>query len=259
MSALLILSILATGFTFTSLYYPSSYKLNRTTGWLPYFLIARNGFTFFLITLFILLWIDTENYGRWLAAKLSLYRKDILQWGFSFGELKLIVWATSSYILAVVVGFGSFLYYKIPTVRNRASLGLVKNEHFEKVIMTNIISNKKYPNDISCVSLTLESGKVYVGTFEDIPLEHGRLSDFTITPILSGYRDKFDLSIKFNVNYLEHFETDSRYAESPEEVFKDYKVTICREQVDTISLFDPKTYKEFQKKEEKPSFSWHQL
>ncbi len=207
----------------------------------------------------MLLWVDTENYGRWLAMELGLYRKDILMWGFSFGELKLIVWATSSYILAIVIGFGSFLYYKIPFVRNKASLKLVKNEHFEKVIVTNIISNKENPKNISCVSLTLESGKVYVGTFEDIPLEHGRLSDFTITPILSGYRDNSDLSIKFNVNYLEHFKKDSRYQESPEEVFTDYKVTICREQVDSISLFDPNVYKVFQEKEVKPSFMWQYL
>lgn len=257
MSALLILSVLATGFTFTSLYYPSVYKLNRSTGWLPYFFIVRAGFIFFLITLPILLWIDTENYGRWFAGELSLYRKDILQWGFSFEELKLITWSASSFLLACLTGICFFVYYKIPSRRNKASLNLVKREHFEKVIATNIISNKDKSRGISCVLLTLQSGKVYVGMFEDIPLEHGHIKDFTITPILSGYRKNPEQSIEFNVNYLEHFKEDSRYEKMPDEVFKDYKITIARDQVDTLSLFDPEIYKRFQAVNNGIHFNWN--
>lgn len=253
MSALLVLAILATGFTFTSLYYPSIYKLNRATGWLPYFLIARSGFVFFLITLPVLLWIDYRNYGRLLAAALGLYRKDILQWGFSFDELKLIAWAISSFLLAVMSGVFSKLYYQIPFIRNRTSLKLVKKEHFEKVIVTNIIKNKENPQGILGVSLTLQSGKVYVGMFEDIPLEHGELTDFTITPLLSGYRNESDHTLTFTVNYIEQFKRDHRYAKSPEEVFKDYKVTIRRDQVETMSLFDPEIYKKFQTAPPPPS------
>ena len=250
MSALLLVSILTAGFILASLHYPSSYKLNRVTGWLPYFIIASHGVVLSLITLLILLCVDYCNFGRVLTSILGIYKKDILQWGFDYKELKLIVWSTSSIMLGSLLGGLSKWYYSDQTIKNKRLRVLTKDNHFEKVIINNIEENMLSSSlvnsvSVSCVAISLRSGKVYVGWFEDVSLEKGVLTDFTITPTLSGYRSKEKHKLKVEVNYLEHFECDPRYKDTPQEVFKDYKVTIMKDQVDYLSLFDSNTYKKF--------------
>ena len=247
MSALLLVSILASGFIFSSLHYPTSYRLNRTTGWLPYFIIATNGLIISLISLVILLYVDTQNYGRELASYLVLYKKDILQWGLSYDQLKAVSLAGVSVLFATLLGLAFKFFYAVGDKRHNLLRRLAKKDHFEKVIIDNITENK---SSMSCVSITLRSRKVYIGWFEDVSFEQGELSDFTVTPILSGYRDSENLELIITVNYLEHFEADRRFGNFPEEVFKDYKITIMKDQVDFINLFSATTYKKFQKKKQ---------
>jgi hypothetical protein len=50
------------------------------------------------------------------------------------------------------------------------------------------------------VLITLSSRKVYVGIVHEIPIECGEVEHFSILPILSGYRDKDSLTVKFTTN-----------------------------------------------------------
>ena len=249
MSALFLVLILTAGYILASLHYPSSYKLNRVVGWLPYFIIASHGVVISLVTLLILLYVDYCNFGRLLTAALGIYKKDILQWGFEYKEIKLLIWAISSIILAALLGISSKLYYKDQTRKHKLLQELTKKNHFEKVIINNIEANILSSQSVSCVAISLRSGKVYIGWFEDVSFEKGELTDFTITPTLSGYRSKEKHQLMIDVNYLEHFERDERYQNDPQKVFKDYKVTIMKDQVDHLNPFDSNIYKNFNETE----------
>lgn len=247
MSALFLVALLATGYIFSSLHYPSSYRLNRSEGWIAYFNIAKNGLLFFIITLPFLLLFDTLNWAQELANSLGLYRKDIMQWGFTFEQLKVLTWAITSLMLSFLMGYVSKFWYRIPSRKNTLLMKLVKRDSFEKVVISNITSNENEDTN-SFVAITLRNNKVYIGWFDDVALEHGALSDFTITPVLSGYRCNDTKELVINTNYLDHFKSHSNYMTNPEEVFSEYKVTIMKDQVDTLSLFNPSTYEKFQRK-----------
>ncbi|KPV96458.1 hypothetical protein AN214_01553 [Pseudoalteromonas sp. P1-9] len=247
MSALFLVAILVTGFVFSSLHYPSSYRLNRSEGWVVYFSIAKNGFLLFLITLPLLLLVDYMNWVREFTKLLGLYRKDIIQWGFTFQQLKILSWVISSITLAFVSGYCSKFYYKSDERKNNLLKKITQRDSFEKVVVSNIIKNRQ-EDTLSFVAITLRDNKVYVGWFEDVALEHGTLSDFTITPVLSGYRDNNSKELIITTNYLDHFKSHNNYNDETEKVFSEYKVTIMKDQVDTLSLFNPTTYEKFQKK-----------
>lgn len=255
MSALFLVAILVTGYIFSSLHYPSSYRLNRSEGWIAYFNIAKSGLLIFLASLPVLLSIDYLNWAQYLTSFLGLYRKDILQWGFTLQQLKVFTWVSFSLSLSFLMGYISKLWYSNTERKNDLLMKLTIRDSFEKVVISNIISNKKEETN-SFVSITLRDNKVYVGWFEDVALEQGSLSDFTITPVLSGYRNNETKELVIHTNYLDHFKSHENYENNPEEVFSEYKVTIMKDQVDTIGLFNPKTYEKFQSKPKKYNLNY---
>jgi len=245
----LIVILIATGFVFSSLHYPTKYKLNRSDGWIPYFTIATAGCVFFAVTLPLVMWLDIENYGRYLANFLSLRSDDIKQWEIPFKELKFIVWAVAAFAISLMSGLVCHLLYKIPSIRENASRKLVSRDPLEKLIVDNIFINKKNINNsdekLFCLCITLKSGKVYVGFCNRVVLEHGKINGFSITPMLSGYRDKSDHRINFTVNYHDHFKSYEGYEDDPSKIFSRYKVTIFSDHIEHINLFDADVYKKF--------------
>jgi len=259
MGVALIAIIVATGFVFSLFHYSLQYKLNRSDGWIPYFAVATVGCAFFAVTLPLVMWFDVMNIGRNIADFFNLTYKDIIQWGISFKELKFIAWATVAFVVSLVCGFFSWLYYRIPCVREKLSLKLGGRDPLEKIIVGNIFANKNHINDpdaeLFCVCVTLKSGKVYVGFCYNVPLEHGKINGFPLTPLLSGYRDKENHKLYFSVNYLNHFKEYPEFQSDPREVFNQYKVIVFSEHVEYISLFDVKAYENFQEKS-LASFDW---
>jgi len=249
MGIALIAILIATGFVFSTLHYPTKYKLNRSEGWIPYFTIATIGCFFFALTLPFMMWLDIQNYGRDLASYFNLRFNDIKQWEIAFKELKFIAWAAASFAISLTLGTIAYLIYKIPPIREWSSRKLGNRDPLEKLIVENIFINKNNINNadqkLHCICVTLKSRKVYVGFCDIVVLEHGKINGFSLTPMLSGYRNEDNHRINFTVNYQSHFKSYDEYEDDPEEVFRKYKVTIFSENIEHINLFDADVYKKF--------------
>jgi hypothetical protein len=99
------------------------------------------------------------------------------------------------------------------------------------------------------VLITLSSRKVYVGIVHEIPIECGEVEHFSILPILSGYRDKDSLTVKFTTNYYVYYENQLDDDGEPKSGFgaalDDFIEVIPVSKLDHVGRFDIDTYKNF--------------
>jgi hypothetical protein len=99
------------------------------------------------------------------------------------------------------------------------------------------------------VLITLSSRKVYVGIVHEIPIECGEVEHFSILPILSGYRDKDSLTVKFTTNYYVYYENQLDDDGEPKSgvgaALDDFIEVIPVSKLDHVGRFDIDTYKNF--------------
>ncbi len=266
MGIVYIAVLLASGVLFSQLHYPTKYKLNRSEGWMTYANIVLPGLISLFSVLPVLLWIDNQDYARKVTTWLGLSYGEIKEWGFDFYQLKLMTWFSVSLSASLLAGvFFHILYYRIPYISKRyirrATSKLSLRDPFEHLIFENTSTQKKrYEDggDLTYLLFTLKSRRFYVGQCHQIALEHGQLSEIELTPMLSGYRKPKKLKMVVTVNYLEYFKRDSDFKDNPQETYSRYKVVLSRDEIESVSLFEPKQYKEFAKTEEKRISAKHE-
>ncbi len=234
--------LLSTGYLWTQLHYPSKFKLSKSSGWEYYFHCLFWGILFFLFTLPIYLTLDVIGVDGWLLSVFELSKQDAAQWPISTNGLKLLAWSVSSLVLALISGFVAWLYYGIPSNRDPKTKELVKSDPIESILYESIQRYKENPDD-SFLAINLKSRKVYIGICDEIPLEHGEIRGIAITPAMSGYRDKDTLDLVLTINYFKHYPANS---DTPELDIKDFKIVIFRDEIDSISYFNPDAYAAFQ-------------
>ena len=257
MGVLYIAFVLATGYIFTTLHLPANHKVLKSQGWVPYFHVAMYGFTFFLVALPLLLYLDIKDYARPIAAYLGLRHYHFNEWGVSLHEAKIIVWSICAMFVSTIVGVLSLLLHKLQCIRTWSLKKSVRGDVIDSVIYNNITSNqnKTEGSSFSYISITLKSRKVYVGLCNDTTLSSGGITGIKLTPVLSGFRDKDTLQIKYKTNYFDHY-TDHHSDGKEEwnsETFNKFKVIMKMEEVESISLFDIDEYLKFQEKK----VPWH--
>ncbi len=98
------------------------------------------------------------------------------------------------------------------------------------------------------VLVSLKSKKVYVGIVSCPAFEHGDYEVVELLPLLSGYRDKDTLQVRFTSNYQSHYirqgigivGTMSRLT------LDDFRTLLPKREIDNVSFFDIETFKKFQ-------------
>ncbi|MDX7855092.1 hypothetical protein SJU92_03535 [Aeromonas caviae] len=98
------------------------------------------------------------------------------------------------------------------------------------------------------VMLTLKSRKVYIGFIKQFAHEQvvPGDEDIVVIPLISGYRDKDTLTFHESHSYVTFYDENGVGPDTKPLCLDDFRVVIPREQIESVSLFDAKTYVAFQ-------------
>lgn len=249
MATLLLAVILVSGFLYVNLSLSTRYRYKRSNGWDAYFFVAAWGIVFFLAGGLLTFILNISGGFRWLATVLNLTPNSFngmlstaTDKSQRINEIKQIAWVVISIILSVLSGLGNKLRTKSGDRRWDALAKAVGNNSFESLLME--ASARQFP-----VIATLSSRKIYVGLVTCPALENGLSEHLEILPMLSGYRDKDDLTISITTNYHQHYLESGIISGMSRLNIQDFRVLIPKDEVETISFFDTETYNKFKEDE----------
>ncbi|MGR5558892.1 hypothetical protein ACQKQC_21695 [Vibrio fortis] len=170
--------------------------------------------------------------------------QDFSKLAISADMLKQGSWAILTVVLALITGLLTLAVYKICPRRKAQKIKDIVNEnHLEKFIVE--ASYTQFP-----IAITLKSRKTYIGICLGDELINSKIEHISIIPLLSGYRDKDDLSIDITNNYQAHYIEEGIEEGIHEELTKDhFRIIVPTDHIETFSFFDLSTYVKFKKKE----------
>lgn len=259
MATLLLAVILVSGFIYVNLSLSTRYRYKRSNGWDAYFFVAAWGIVFFLLGGFLTFALNITGGFRWLSNELNL-TPDSFNGMLStssdkaqrINEIKQIAWVVISIVLSAIAGLGNKLRTKSGDRRWDALAKAVGNNSFESLLME--ASARQFP-----IIATLASRKIYVGLVTCPALENGLSEHLEILPMLSGYRDKDDLTISITTNYHQHYLESGVIGGMSRLNIQDFRVLIPKDEVETISFFDTETYNKFKEDEARDRKDCHKL
>jgi len=259
MATLLLAVILVSGFLYVNLSLSTRYRYKRSNGWDAYFFVAAWGIVFFLAGGFFTFALNISGGFRWLSNALNL-TPDSFNGMLStttdksqrINEIKQIAWVVISIVLAALFGWLNKRRTSKGDRRWDALAKAVGNNAFESLLME--ASARQFP-----IIATLSSRKIYVGLVTCPALENGLSEHLEILPMLSGYRDKDDLTISITTNYHQHYLESGVIGGMSRLNIQDFRVLIPKDEVETISFFDTETYNKFKEDEARDRKDCRQL
>lgn len=251
MATLLLAVILVSGFIYVNLSLSTRYRYKRSSGWDAYFFVAAWGVVYFLAGGIFTFVLNLTGGFHWIAQLLKLTpdtfsgmlstTKDKAQ---QVSEIKQIAWVIISIVLATFVGLLSKRRTSKGDRRWDALAKAVGNNSFEAILLE--ASARVFP-----IIITLSSRKIYVGLVTCPALENGHSEYIEMLPLLSGYRDKDELTITITTNYQKHYVESGVTNGNSELDIQDFRVLVPKDETETISFFDIETYNKFKENEER--------
>ncbi|MGK4329371.1 hypothetical protein ABVK36_11100 [Lonsdalea quercina] len=249
MATLLLAVVLVSGFLYVNLSLSARYRYKRSNGWDAYFFVAAWGIVFFLTGGLLTFVLNISGEFRWLSNALNL-TPDSFNGMLSsttdksqrINEIKQIAWVVISIVLAALFGWLNKWRTSKGDRRWDALAKAVGNNAFESLIME--ASARQFP-----IIATLSSRKIYVGMVTCPALENGLSEHLEILPMLSGYRDKDELTISVTTNYHQHYLDSGVIGGISHLNIQDFRVLIPKDEIETISFFDTETYNKFKEDE----------
>lgn len=251
MATVLLAVILVSGFIYVNLSLSTRYRYKRSEGWDAYFFVAAWGIGFFLaggLITFILnvtggfrllahiFHITTESFDGILSTARNKAQR--------IYEIKQIAWIVISILMSAILG----LINKQRTKRGDRRwdvLAKIVGHNFHEAMLVEA-SARQFP-----IIATLSSRKFYVGLITCPALEHGQSEYLEMLPLLSGYRNKDDLTIHITTNYYQHYADSNNPNGSPGVNLSDFRIVIPKDELETMSFFDIDAYKKFKENEER--------
>ncbi len=276
MGAFLLFVVLTIGFIYTSRDLESRYKQKKSTNWESYSHMASWGFIFWgwgsvvvaalwlviallscLATLLFWIWTSHDYLCAilksksidWSLIKVSFQQAHIIEWHSQFSSW-VIVDTNVPLVLSLI--FGAVVAWATTEVNAKktkadpqARLTAIKKIAVSDNIQLLLIesSDKQLR-----VMLTLKSRKVYIGFIKQFAHEQvvPGDEDIVIIPLISGYRDKDTLTFHESHSYVTFYDENDIGPDTTPLCLDDFRVVIPREQIESVSLFDAKTYVAFQ-------------
>lgn len=246
MGAFAVAFILISGYLFVSISTYQKYITRREDGHRYYFRCGAFGIGFSMLGIVLATLLDAFNVPTFIlnslgtsieqltsVTKFSQTLQDYLSLKFAFGTGLAV-------LIAPLFALIDNLFRNAE--KSRASVHKSKSPALEKFLFD-------CGTHLRTVLITLSSRKVYVGIVHDISIESGEVEHFTILPILSGYRDKDTLTVKFTTNYYLHYEQHLDENGNPLDgngsSFDDFIEMISVSKIDHLGSFDIDTYKKF--------------
>lgn len=254
MAILLVLLILTLGYTYASSVPMEHNKLKRSDGWESYVYLAKHGLTLLIgaalraliITVLLLLlltlveyilakigrtiYIDVNNLYEAFKSNNMLETNVLTVWMATY----LIVFLAWQSILKILKNQGSYKHLD----------QLRKEDSVLNIIIESIIKNET-------VKISLKSRKIYIGLVHSEQFETLDLDNIVIIPFVSGYRDKNDLKMKLDCNYIPVYKKNGivpsrNLNQEHMEKLESFRLAVKMEEVESISLFSYKHYQQFE-------------
>lgn len=250
MSVVFVVFLLSCGFIFTNMHLPARTRQKKSTGWDSYFHVAAWGFCFIfaggIVYAFLFLILELIAFVANLPRYFIDYDKIDLTSILSNTEfldvgLDSAIVAAISILLSFLSGVVSKKRMSNPEQRKKVIQKLVKSDSIEKIIFDSM--DKKM-----LVLISLSSRKVYVGMVESTRVERGDSENITIIPFISGYRDSDTLIFKVSHDYITHYRENKISANSSPLSISDFRIVLPVCNIESISLFDPDTYQNFERR-----------
>ncbi|TKI03581.1 hypothetical protein [Martelella alba] len=255
MNTVLLVVILISGYIYVTLSLSARYIFKRSTGWDAYFFVAAWGTFFVTLSWGICSLLSVLGFFRWAIndfLHLLSLRTDVFQRIFPistddaarYKDLKFAFWGVLSLLLACASGALRKWRIKGGTRRIDALVKAVGDNALENLLME--ASVRQFP-----VIITLKSRKFYVGFIHCPAFEQGASEFLELLPLLSGYRDKDDLTIHVTTNYQKHYINTGIQQGIASLDLSDFRTLVPKGEIEGISFFDTDTYSKFKEEEEK--------
>lgn len=241
MTALVLVVILISGYLYVIRSVAARYVFKRLKGWDGYFYVASWGVLFacvaWLLTVLLSLLMDLPD---WINKEI----RNTVSVSDGFSNYRYLMFAVISLLLTVISGSIRKCYIRADQNRWIATLARVAaGDPLESMLI--LAASQHFP-----VLVTLESRKCYVG-FASCPDFEQRTVDYIqVLPLLSGYRDKDDLTLHVTTNYEHYYRTQQSAISSV--ILEDFRKLIPVSDIRSISLFDSDTHHRFKTAETEP-------
>ncbi|MBL0450419.1 hypothetical protein [Aeromonas caviae] len=252
MGAFLLFVVLTIGFIYTSRDLEARYKQKKSTNWESYSHMALWGFIFWgagtcLVAFF---WLFLAIVSVFLTTVGSLFSDSFqVTWHTVFYHWT-IVETNVPLVLSLV--FGGMFAWAVTEAKAKktksdpqARLNVIEKIAASDNIQLLLIESTRHQLR---VMLTLKSRKVYIGFIKQFAHEQvvPGDEDIVIIPLISGYRDKDTLKFHESHSYVTLYDEQGIGTDTEPLSLDDFRVVVPREQIESVSLFDPKTYVAFQ-------------
>ncbi|PHS84666.1 hypothetical protein AAW03_15855 [Aeromonas dhakensis] len=252
MGAFLLFVVLTIGFIYTSRDLEARYKQKKSTNWESYSHMALWGFVFWglggvIVSIFWLLLAIVSYIITFIGCFFS--ETFIVEWHSKFHDWTMV---ETSVPLCISLIMGAVFAWGVTEDRARktkedpqARLNVIqKIAASDNIQLLLIESSRKQLR----VMLTLKSRKVYIGFIKQFAHEQvvPGDEDIVVIPLISGYRDKDSLTFHESHSYVTFYDENGIGPDTQPLSLDDFRVVIPREQIESVSLFDAKTYVAFQ-------------
>lgn len=255
MNTILLVVILISGYIYVTRSLSARYIFKRSTGWDAYFFVAAWGTLFVTLSWLFCSMLSVTGFFRWsVNATISLLnlKPDFFQRVFPisaddsarYKDLKFALWGVLSLVMAWVCGQLRKWWVGKGNRRIDALVKAVGDNALENMLMEASVT--QFP-----IIVTLKSRKFYVGFIHCPAFEHGTSEFLELLPLLSGYRDKDDLTIHVTTNYKRHYIDNGILGGIANLELSDFRTLIPKGEIEGLSFFDTDTYSKFKEKEEK--------
>lgn len=227
---------LLSGYIFSVLFPPSASYAAREDGHKLYFRSTFYGIFLFLCSILIL-----SISLRFFPVSTSWVVEFILYLSEPFSNFLKNKNETANLILLNII-----------CLNTAVILGLLSNSNkrFKLLILDNVIKS----DDIEVVitravrrgkpiSLSMQSGKIYVGFVAATIDPKEKRKDIRILPLLSGYRRQDTMQFEFTTNYHKIYEVKD--LKLPHLELKDFEIVFPLSEIQSINLFDIRAYNIF--------------
>lgn len=250
MGVFLLAFVLVIGFLFTHNNPPSRYRQQRSSGWDSYFHVASWGFVFSLggLLIVVLFWLvlNILSFIINLPGLVFGWQPTVAYLGTLFIHLKI---HDIPFSLMLAFMFGALMAYGVAK-QKKEQLENDEDAHaaaYREVALSDGMEELFFDamQQGLLVLITLKSRKVYIGTVNKPRFIHADTENLMIIPMISGYRDKDDLSFKPKHSYIDYYKTNDVCHDSKPLCIADFRIVIPRSEVESASLFDPDTFLQF--------------
>ena len=246
----LIAFALVGGYAFSTIWTPSLYHAARESGHRLYLRVVFYTVFLLLVSLcsHILLFIKSKEYIEFVEF-VSVFigtNSDRLSIFSHPSKVSILI---LSFLLGPILGhLLNFPKWQFITNKNLPFTNIKPFLTFEKMVLQHAIKNNDFEKLIARsvyenfpILFTLESGKVYVGWAVSAPNPVQERKSVRILPIISGYRDKENLKVKFTTDYYSVL-VDVSNSEESNHLLEDFEVVIPAGDLSACHLFDLDLY-----------------